>query len=120
MSSQRPGPRLLGPRDLVDWLRWRPELLEERFFGVLLDRHRQVVDVWVPRRPGERPLLVPAVDAAVVVVNRAGQGVTARPEDIVLWRIWFDQAPDDLPLLDVLLLDGHRWSTLGVFDEVLG
>lgn len=113
------GPTLRGPQDLVEWLQRRGPALDGRVLGILLDACRRPVAVWTPSSPEDRPAIPSEVVATVVVFDRTGDGITPRPEDIEIWRIWAGQAPDDLPIIDVLLVDGDEWETLGIFDGVL-
>jgi hypothetical protein len=114
------GPTLRGPEDLLDWLHRREPLLQGEVLGILLDTFHRPVAVWAPTAPGERPAVPLDAAGGVIVVDRTGEGVKPQPEDIGGWRIWKEETADDLPILDILLVDGEDWESLSVFDDVLG
>jgi len=60
----------------------------------------------------------PASESVVLLVCRPGEGTVPRPGDRDIWDVVrLAHAASELPLLDVLLVDGAGWRSLAdLFD----
>jgi len=117
---------LTGPEATIDWARSIPDFgwYAEVYALFLGDGHVLLRAAWLGSAttlddfatwPDFALGYTPAAGAAalVLLVCRPGEGTGPSPDDLAVYDlIRVAQAAHDLPLLDVLLVDGLGWSSL--------
>lgn len=117
--------RLRRPHDILAWARTIPEFgwLTE-VYALFLDGRRRLLRAawlgpsttlddfahWPDFALGYAP---PEAEAVVLLACRPGEGTDPRPEDRDTRElVGLAHAAADVPLLDVVLVDGLRWRSL--------
>jgi DNA repair protein RadC len=118
---------LRGPAATIAWARTVPDVgWEPETFALFLDSGHGLLAAWwlgadATLEDFDRdPLFLVvagrsyAASSLVLVVCRPGRGTEPSPADTAVWdRLRAAHHDAGLPLLDVVLLDGHRWRSLG-------
>lgn len=119
-----------GPAAAVAWARQVPGVgFEPEIFALFLDPgHGLVAAWWLGSEPTVEDLAAEpsflltaarsyAAAAVIVLVGQPGEGADPVPADIAVWnRLALAHDEDGVPLLDIVLLDGHHWRSVADAD----